>query len=89
MSMTVQLAQRGVLTLPKSLRDTHRFKAGDVFTITDLGEGVILLQRERSKVDDLLDEIGSELIESGESLDTMLIRLRAKRERQRLESLAA
>lgn len=80
MSMTIQVAQRGVVTLPKSLRDAHQIAAGDTFTVIDLGDGNLLLRRGRSQVDELLDGIRSDLEANGESLETMLARLRAQRE---------
>jgi bifunctional DNA-binding transcriptional regulator/antitoxin component of YhaV-PrlF toxin-antitoxin module len=86
MSTTIQVAQRGVITLPKSLRDAYNIKTGDVFTVIDLGEGAFLLSRERSSVEDLLDNIRTGFEESGESLESMLRRLRAKREQTRVES---
>ncbi|RIK48752.1 MAG: hypothetical protein DCC57_13200 [Chloroflexi bacterium] len=78
--MTVQVAQRGVVTLPKSLRDAYNIKSGEVFTVIDLGNGSFVLSRGRSKLDDLLDGIRDELEAKGESLESMLLHLRAIRE---------
>jgi bifunctional DNA-binding transcriptional regulator/antitoxin component of YhaV-PrlF toxin-antitoxin module len=80
MSITIQVAQRGVFTLPKALRDAYQITAGDMFTVIDLGDGNILLRRGHSQVDELLEGIRSDLEASGESLETMLARLRAQRE---------
>lgn len=80
MTMTVQVAQRGVVTLPKSLRDAYNIKPGELFTVIDLGNGSFVLSRGRSKLDDLLDGIRDELEAKGESLESMLRHLRAIRE---------
>ena len=39
---TIQLRQRGVLTLPRSLREKYRLAEGDPLTVVDL-DGVLLL----------------------------------------------
>jgi AbrB family looped-hinge helix DNA binding protein len=81
MTMTVQVAQRGVITLPKALRQTYNLKPGDRFSIIDLGEGKILLARDQSRVDEIADQIRNELEQKGESLESMLNYLREVRER--------
>jgi bifunctional DNA-binding transcriptional regulator/antitoxin component of YhaV-PrlF toxin-antitoxin module len=81
MPITIQVAQRGLLTLPKTLREAYNIQTGDVFTIIDLGDGKFLLSRQRSRVDDLLDNLRDDLEASGETLQQMLQRLRAKREK--------
>ncbi len=81
MNMTVQVAQRGVITLPKPLRDAYNIQLGDIFTIIDLGDGKFLLSRTHSQVDDLCNRIRSDLMAEGETLESMLQALRTKRER--------
>lgn len=81
MNMTVQVAQRGVITLPKTLRDAYNIQLGDIFTIIDLGDGKFLLNRTRSQIDDLCNRIRSDLMAEGETLESMLHALRTKRER--------
>ena len=78
--MTVQMTQRGVLVLPKTLRDTYNLQAGDDFTLLDLG-GVFVLSPRRSEIDALADRITNELTEKGETLESMLRVLREERER--------
>jgi AbrB family looped-hinge helix DNA binding protein len=80
-TFTVQLAQRGVLVLPKSLRDTYNLQPGDTFTLLDLGDGVILLKRGRSEIDGIADRIKDMMVEEGETLESMLLALREERER--------
>jgi bifunctional DNA-binding transcriptional regulator/antitoxin component of YhaV-PrlF toxin-antitoxin module len=86
---TIQVAQRGVFTLPKPLRDSYAIKAGEVFTVIDLGGGSFLLQRGRSRVDDLLDGVRADLEARGESLASMVSRLRMQREQSRGEPSTA
>ncbi|HEY45438.1 MAG TPA: AbrB/MazE/SpoVT family DNA-binding domain-containing protein [Anaerolineae bacterium] len=79
-TLNLQMAQRGLLTLPKVLRETYNLKPGDQFTLLDLG-GVFVLSPRPSEIDDLADRITRELIEEGESLETMLHTLREERNR--------
>jgi bifunctional DNA-binding transcriptional regulator/antitoxin component of YhaV-PrlF toxin-antitoxin module len=79
-TLTAQISQRGVLTLPKSLRDSYKLKSGDVVTVIDLG-GAFVISPRRSEVDRLADEIGSALAARGESLESMLTTLREEREK--------
>lgn len=80
-SPTVQVAQRGVIVLPKSLRDAYNIQPGDGFTILDLG-GTFMLTPGRSEVDELANEITQALVERGETLESMLEALREERERR-------
>jgi bifunctional DNA-binding transcriptional regulator/antitoxin component of YhaV-PrlF toxin-antitoxin module len=77
--ITLQMAQRGVFTLPKAFREAYKLEAGDTLTLIDLG-GVFVLSPRRSEVDRLADEIASELGERGETLESMLMALRESRE---------
>ena len=78
-TVTLQMAQRGVLVLPKSLRDSYNLQPGDSFTLLDLG-GVFVLSPHRSEIDRLAERITRELVDEGESLEKMLRVLREKRE---------
>jgi bifunctional DNA-binding transcriptional regulator/antitoxin component of YhaV-PrlF toxin-antitoxin module len=79
-TITVRMAQRGVVTLPKSLRQSYKLRPGDNFTLLDLG-GVFVLSPRRSEVDSLADRLAQALTERGETLETMLQALREERER--------
>ncbi|HEY5574154.1 MAG TPA: AbrB/MazE/SpoVT family DNA-binding domain-containing protein [Anaerolineales bacterium] len=79
-TMTVQLTQRGVLVLPKSLRESYDLRAGDTFTLLDIG-GVFVLSPRRSEIDALAERITGELRDTGETLESMLRVLREERER--------
>jgi len=78
--MTVQVAQRGLLTLPKELRQSYNIQAGDQLTLLDLG-GVFVLSPRRSEIDRLADQLKADLLEQGESLESMLQVLREARQR--------
>jgi len=79
-AMTVQIGQRGVVTLPKELRQSYNLRPGDSLTIIDLG-GVFALSPRRSEVDALAERIAQTLTATGETLETMLQTLREERER--------
>jgi len=74
------LGQRGVLTLPKSLREQYALDAGDSFTLLDLG-GVFVLSPRSTQIDELSTKITKSLLEKGEDLEGMLRILREQRER--------
>lgn len=77
--MVLQVAQRGIVTLPKSLRENYKLEAGDTLTLIDLG-GVFVLSPRRAEVDRLAEQIASGLAERGETLESMLLALREARE---------
>jgi bifunctional DNA-binding transcriptional regulator/antitoxin component of YhaV-PrlF toxin-antitoxin module len=79
-TQTIQLAQRGVLTLPKSIRQAYHLEPGDELTLIDLG-GVFVLSPRRSEIDALAGQISQSLSEKGESLESMLQALRQAREK--------
>ncbi|WP_309690470.1 AbrB/MazE/SpoVT family DNA-binding domain-containing protein [Armatimonas sp.] len=76
---SVEVAQRGQVTLPKALRDQYDIKSGQQFTVIDLG-GAFLLSPKESKVEALCDQIKGELLQEGTSLEDLLAELRAMRE---------
>lgn len=78
-TMTVRVAQRGVMTIPKRLRETYDIKPGDYLDLTDLG-GAFMVSPGRSEVDIIADSISETLIEKGETLESMLKALREVRE---------
>lgn len=75
----VQVVRRGVITLPKELREQNQINEGDTLTLIDLGDGVFVLSPRRSRVDEIADRLAKEWQESGESLETMLETLREVR----------
>ncbi len=79
-TISIQVAQRGLVTLPKTLREAYSIQEGDQLTLLDLG-GVFVLSPRRSEIDRIADQIGTALAEKGESLESMLQALREARQR--------
>jgi len=78
--ITLQVAQRGLITLPKSLREAYGIEAGDTLTLLDLG-GVFVLAPRPSEVEVLAEQLAAEWKGRGETLQSMLQALREERER--------
>ena len=76
---TVRLARRGVLTLPKPIREKYGLREGDMLTLIDL-DGMLLLSPRESRIDMLANRIREELETQGETLESMLRALREERE---------
>jgi AbrB family looped-hinge helix DNA binding protein len=79
-TMTVRVAKRGLLTLPKALRDAYNIEPGDALTLLDLG-GVFVLSPRLSEIDALAEPIAADLQARGETLASMLQALREEREK--------
>ena len=79
-SDTVQLRQRGVITLPKPLRDRYGLKQGDALRLVDL-DGTFVLTPMVPMVPELAREIERLRSEAGLSTDELLAGLRRERER--------
>ncbi len=80
-STTVQMAKRGVITIPQPLRETYGMQPGDTFTLLDLG-GILVLSPRRSEIDVLAERMRAQWTEAGETLETMLRALREERDRR-------
>lgn len=78
-SRTVQLRSRGVLTLPKSLRDKYDLGEGDALHLVDVG-GTFVLTPMEPVVPSLAREIERLRKEEDLSTDQLLKRLRDERE---------
>ena len=76
----VKVARRGVITLPKELREHSHIEEGDMLTLIELGEGVIVMSPQHSRVDEIADKLAREWKNSGKSLESMLTALREVRE---------
>ncbi len=77
-AITLHVSQRGVITLPKALRDAYGIKAGEPLRLLDL-DGVFVLTRQPAEMDVLADRLAAELHAKGEMLETMLRALREER----------
>ena len=75
----VQVVRRGIITLPKELREHNNIEEGDMLTLIDLGDGVVVMSPQRSRVDEIANKLAKEWQDSGESLETMLNTLREVR----------
>jgi bifunctional DNA-binding transcriptional regulator/antitoxin component of YhaV-PrlF toxin-antitoxin module len=78
--ITLQLAQRGVLTLPKALREAYDLNPGDTLTLLDLG-GVFVVSPRLSRLSQVANELAAEWEAGGETLESILLTLREVRER--------
>ena len=75
----VQVVRRGIITLPKELREHNNIEEGDMLTLIDLGDGVVVMSPRRSRVDEIADKLARQWQDSGESLESMLSTLREVR----------
>ncbi len=69
---TLQIRNKGTITLPAALRRKYGLDEGEILTLIDLGEGTFLLRPYHSRVDDLSDKIRTRLEAKGETLESML-----------------
>jgi len=74
----LQVAQRGVITLPQAIRRAYGIEPGQELTLIDL-DGAFVLTARPSQVDALADKIAAELTGRGETLESMLAALREAR----------
>lgn len=87
MDSTVQIRQRGTLTLPVDLREKYGIQSGDTFRIVDL-DGVFILTPMVPMVPELAREIERLRLEAGLSTEDLLVSLREQRERYDAERQA-
>ena len=79
--ITLQMAQRGVITIPKEAREAYGLQPGDMFTFLDLG-GVFVLSPRRSEIGTIADKIANQWAQDGQTLESMLEALREERDRR-------
>lgn len=85
MDMTVQVRQRGTLTLPASLRSKHNIKQGDIFHLVDI-DGLFVLSPLAPIVPELAREIEKMRLEAGFTTEELLQTLREQRAQYHLEN---
>lgn len=85
MSATVQVRQRGILTLPAEVRQRYNIQPGDTFNLVDL-DGLLVLTPMAPLVPELAREIERARIEAGLSVEEMLQALREQRGFRRIAS---
>lgn len=81
-NMTLRVGHRGLITIPKALREAYGIQPGDAVTFLDLG-GIFVLSPKPSEIDKLVDQISAELQAEGETLESMLHALREERDRDK------
>jgi AbrB family looped-hinge helix DNA binding protein len=75
----VQVGRRGVITFPKQLREDNQIAEGDTLTLIELGDGIVVVSPNRSRVDEVANKLAKEWRDSGETLESMLVSLREVR----------
>ena len=80
MDATIQIRQRGSLTLPVELRERYGIEAGDTFRILDL-DGIFVLTPMTPMVPELAWEIERARLEAGLDTADLLQALREQRAR--------
>jgi len=75
----IQVVRRGIITLPKELRERNNINEGDMLTMIDLGDGVVVMSPRRSHVSEIADRLAKKWQDSGETLESMLAALREVR----------
>ena len=78
LGMTV--GKRGIVTLPKTIRERYRIAPGMRLTLHDL-DGVLVLRPGSSEIDALAEAIQGDLAKTGETLESMISALREERAR--------
>jgi AbrB family looped-hinge helix DNA binding protein len=82
MEATIQVRQRGTVTLPSGLREKYGIREGDTFRVIDL-DGIFVLTPMTPMVPELAREIEKARLEVGLSIDELLRTLREQRENYR------
>ena len=75
----IQVGRRGVITVPKALRDQNNIVDGEILNLIELSHDVFVISRRRSQIDEVANKLAQEWQDSGESLESMLTTLREVR----------
>ena len=84
MELTIQVRERGVITLPAELREKYNIENGKIFHLVDL-DGIFVFVPMVPMVSELANEIEWIRLEAGLSVDELLDDLRKQRERYNKE----
>lgn len=79
MSTTIQVRERGVITLPADLREKYKIESGQIFRLVDL-DGIFVFVPMVPIVPELANEIERLRLEAGLSMEDLLVSLREQRE---------
>ncbi len=74
-SLQVRVSQTGIISLPQAWMKENNIKAGDMLTLIDLNDGVVVMRRQESQFEKIAGKLAKELQDSGESLKSMLTTL--------------
>lgn len=88
MDATIQVRQRGTLTLPAELRDRYNIEPGDSYRVLDL-DGIFVLTPMVPMVPELARQIEATRRAAGVSIDELLIALREQRIRYAAENVGS
>ncbi len=80
MDTTIQVRERGVITLPAELRDKYKIETGQIFRLVDL-DGIFVFVPMVPIVPELANEIERLRLEAGLSMEDLLVSLREQREK--------
>lgn len=80
MDATIQVRQRGTMTLPSELREKYGIQEGDTFRVIDL-DGIFVLTPMTPMVPELAREIERMRLEAGLNTEELLRSLREQREK--------
>lgn len=75
---TMNVSRRGVVTIPKELREKYDLGEGDVLSLIDL-DGAFVVKPGVLEVDRLAGRIRKQLEEEGENLQSVLETLKKRR----------
>jgi bifunctional DNA-binding transcriptional regulator/antitoxin component of YhaV-PrlF toxin-antitoxin module len=84
MNLTIQVRERGVVTLPAELREKYHIENGNIFHLVDM-DGIFVFVPMVPIVPELANEIERIRLESGLSMEELLADLRKQRERYNQE----
>lgn len=79
----VRVRRNGQITLPSKLHTRARFEPGMTLVLHDLGNGVLMLRRPRSRLSKLADSLAEQWQAARVSLEDMLAALRQVRAKKR------
>lgn len=84
MDLTIQVRERGVITLPAELREKYSIENGNIFRLVDL-DGIFVFVPMLPMVPELAREIERVRLEAGLSIEELLQDLRKQREQYNQE----
>jgi AbrB family looped-hinge helix DNA binding protein len=77
---TVEVRSRGLVTIPKAIREANNIQEGQQYSVQDLGQGVLLFSPRVSQINAICNDLRDTLLQRGATLEGMLAELRRIRE---------